>query len=90
MTYQPTIRAWIDHWPRLHDPRPLVICVRMRGHTTEFRGPPFEHRDWWHSEAGKLHEALTGPHASMLHSGDVAIIHDKCEDYKRVKQWITK
>lgn len=79
-----TIRVWIGHWPRFCDRRPLAIVAQRGGARVEFRGPPYEHQAWWGSEAGKLHESLTGPHASMLHAGDAAIIAPKHDDYDAV------
>ena len=67
MTSAP-IKVWLEQWP--HDnTEPFVICAQVgNGPRIEFRGPPFESEGWHGSPAQKIHDALAGFHACILHA----------------------
>ena len=56
----------------------------------EFRGP--QYHEWLDDVATltspfyRLHAALTGPHASVLHAGDVLDVYVGCEDLAAVTE----
>jgi len=64
-----------------------VLRVSRPGETSwvEFRGPAYG--EWGAEEpspAQSLHDALTGPHASVLHAGDRVVILDRHADHDAV------
>lgn len=69
------------------DPRPCVLRVwRLRESSwVEFRGPAYCVWDYENpSPAQKVHDALEGWHACVLHAGDVLTLLPEHPDYSRV------
>lgn len=67
------------------------ICVRFEGEKSwiEFRGPPYS--NWslgGESNFERLHNALEGRHASVLHSGDILVLLPAHSDYGAVKKML--
>lgn len=50
----------------------------------EFRGPPYSEWGDGASDMQRIHDALEGWHATVLHQGSVLLLHEGHPDFKRV------
>jgi hypothetical protein len=63
-----------------------VIQVWQPGNRrwVEFRGPPYSQWGDTPNDMQQVHDALEGWHATVLHQGEVLLIHDKHPDFMRI------
>ena len=77
---------WLAHWPANNDPAAFAIAVqRGKDPVVEFRGPPYDHKGWPGSWAQRIHDALHGMHACILHAdGGPFVVHPQHRDFAAV------